>query len=99
LLDAGRDAALATTRLLVELGRAPAVEQHLFAFLKRWPNDAGALALFGSLRFNQGDLATAEDLFRRSIALAPEVGESHARLSVVLARQGKTDAARAEWKK
>ena len=99
LLDAGRDAALATTRLLVELGRAPAVEQHLFAFLKRWPDDAGALALFGSLRFNQGDLATAEDLFRRSIALAPEVGESHARLSVVLARQGKADQARAEWKK
>jgi tetratricopeptide (TPR) repeat protein len=99
LLDAGRDAALATTRLLVGLGRAPAVEQHLFAFLKRWPDDAGALALFGSLRFNQGDLATAEDLFRRSIALASEVGESHARLSVVLARQGKADEARAEWKK
>ncbi|HEU5055253.1 MAG TPA: hypothetical protein VFU21_01955, partial [Kofleriaceae bacterium] len=99
LLDHGRDAALATTRLLVELGRAPAVEKHLFALLKRWPNDAGALALYGSLRFNQGDLATAEDLFRRSIALAPEVGESRARLSVILARLGKLDEARAEWKK
>ena len=99
LLDAGRDAALATTRLLVELGRAEAVEKHLFAFLKRWPDDAAALALYGSLRFNQGDLATAEDLFRRSIALAPGVGESRARLSVVLARRGKADEARAEWAK
>ncbi len=99
LLDSGRDAALATTRLLVELGRAPAVEKHLFAFLKRWPDDAGALALYGSLRFNQGDLANAEELFRRSIALAPEVAESRARLSVVLARLGKADQANAEWTK
>jgi hypothetical protein len=99
LLDAGREAAVATTRLLVELGRAPAVEKHLFALLKRWPEDAGAVALYGSLRFNQGDLANAEELFRRSIALAPAVGETHARLSVVLARLGKPDEARAEWKK
>ena len=99
LLDAGRDAALATTRLLVELGREPAVEKHLFAFLKRWPDDAGAVALYGSLRFNQGDLATAEELFRRSIALDPAVGESRARLSVVLARLGKSEEARAEWDK
>ena len=99
LLDAGREAAVATTRLLVDLGREPAVEKHLFALLKRWPDDAGAVALYGSLRFNQGDLANAEELFRRSIALAPAVGESHARLSVVLARLGKADEARAEWKK
>jgi tetratricopeptide (TPR) repeat protein len=99
LLDAGRDAALATTRLLVGLGREPAVEKHMFAFLKRWPDDPGALALYGSLRFNQGDLATAEELFRRSIALDPGVGESHARLSVVLARLGKSEEARAEWDK
>ena len=99
LLDAGRDAALATTRLLVDLGREPAVEKHLYAFLKRWPDDPAALALYGSLRFNQGDPATAEELFRRSIAIAPDVAESHARLSVVLARLGKADEARAEWDK
>jgi len=99
LFDAGRDAALATTRLLVELGRAPAVEKHLYAFLKRWPDDAAALALYGSLRFNQGDLATAEKLFRRSVAIQGGVAESHARLSVVLAGLGKGEEARAEWKK
>jgi tetratricopeptide (TPR) repeat protein len=99
LLDAGPEAALATTRLLVALGRAPAVEKHLFAFLERWPDDPAAIALYASLRFNQGDLATAEKLFRRSISLAPEVGETRARLSVVLASSGKLDEARAEWKK
>ena len=99
LFEAGPEAALATTRLLVGLGREPAVEKHLFAFLKRWPDDPAAIALYASLRFNQGDLTNAEKLFRRSIALAPGVAESHARLSVVLARLGKMDEARAEWKK
>ncbi len=99
LLDVGRDAALATTRLLVGLGRNEAVEKHLFAFLKRWPDDAAAVALYASLRFNQGDLPTAEKLFRRSIELDPGVAESHARLSVVLAQSGKRDDARAEWKR
>jgi tetratricopeptide (TPR) repeat protein len=99
LLEGGRDAALATTRLLVALGRNDAVEKHLFAFLKRWPDDAAAVALYASLRFNQGDLVNAEKLFRRSIQIDPNVAESHARLSVVLAQTGKLDEARAEWKR
>jgi tetratricopeptide (TPR) repeat protein len=99
LLDAGRDAAFATTRLLVQLGRDPAVEKHLTGFLQRWPDDAAAVALFASLRFNQGDLEKAEELFRRSIAIDPSVAESHARLSVVLGMRGKREEAEAEWKR
>lgn len=99
LIDAGPDVALATTRLLVGIGREPAVEKHLVAFLRRWPDDPAGVALYASLRFNRGDLANAEKLFRRSIALDPRVAETHARLSVVLARSGTMDEARAEWKK
>ena len=99
LLDLGPAAASATTRLLVSIGRDAAIETHLRALLRRYPHDAASMALLASLLFNRGDVAGSEKLFRDSIRQAPRVAETHARLSTVLARQGKTAEARAEWQR
>ena len=99
LLDLGPEVAVTTSRLLAELGGEQALETHLRALIERWPEDGGSVALLGSLAFNRGDLAEAEELLRRATKLAPAVAEGHARLSVVLARRGKLDEARAAWQR
>ncbi|HWM86239.1 MAG TPA: tetratricopeptide repeat protein, partial [Kofleriaceae bacterium] len=99
LLDLGPAASVATTRLLVSVGGDKAVEKHLRAILVRYPEEASSMALLASLLFNRGDVVESEKLFRTSIKLAPGVAETRARLSAVLARQGKTDESRAEWQR
>jgi hypothetical protein len=99
VLDLGREAAVATSRLMVELAGPLAQEAHLTRVLERWPNDGGTIALLGSLAFNQGHLERAESLLRRAIELAPGIGETHGRLSVVLTRQGRQVDAQAAWQK
>ena len=93
-----RDVAVATTRLLVTMGRASAVEQHLRAVVAAFPREAGQLALLASLEFNRGDLPAAEVLFRRSLAIDAGSAETHARLAMVLAMQGKREEADAVWR-
>jgi len=60
------------------------------------PDDAAILDSLGWLRYRQGELAEAEELLRRALALYPD-GEIAAHLGEVLWMRGDRDAARAVW--
>lgn len=89
LLDLGRLAAAATTRVLVKHATEGAVENHLRGVLRRWPDDAASTALLASLRANRGDLAEAEALFVRALELDPDDAETRSRLEAVRAARSR----------
>ena len=50
----------------------------------------------GQLYEDAGDVARAEEMYRRALAIDPAYAEMHTRLGRLLLRQGNTAAARAE---
>ncbi len=91
----------ATALMLVSVRRDDLAERHLRGFLNRRGDVADALALLGSIVANRegGDLGEAASLLSRASELEPTNAETHARLGVVLARQGKLTEARAAWRR
>lgn len=62
-------------------------------YLRGVPDDALALAMMGDIADRLGIFAEAEQLMRRSIALAPGFADAHLKLAHVLKAQGKSDDA------
>jgi Flp pilus assembly protein TadD len=96
----GGTAERTTALLLLDTGNDAAAEIRLRGTLTRFPDDAGAHALLGSVLGNRGTpeaLSEAEALFRRAAELDPSDTESLVRLGVTLAKQGKPEEARAAW--
>jgi len=61
--------------------------------LSRWPNSHGAIMGLGNSRHAMGDLAGAEEAFRRAVGLCPTCGDGFNNLAHVLAQQRRYDEA------
>jgi Flp pilus assembly protein TadD len=68
----------------------------LEACLSLHPDDVDLLAHTGRLLARQGDVAQAENLYRRALAVDPDDGDVHLELATLLLRQGHRDEARTE---
>ena len=85
-------ASISRARELHEQGHLDAAARHYEGLLLGRPDDAEALHLFGVLQFQRGQIAEAETLIRRAIAISPEPG-ALANLGSILAHQGGAAAA------
>lgn len=56
---------------LLQRGQTDEAEMYLSQARTRWPDDANVLQLTGLVRANQGQVAEAEALYRRSLAVEP----------------------------
>ena len=80
-------------RLLLAMRRFPAAEAVLLAAAQQYPRERRFADLLGTLRFQQGDYAAAEQAFRRSMQLEPDAVFAYANLSATLLRQDRGDEA------
>lgn len=80
-------------RLLLAMRRLPAAEAVLLDAAKQYPRERRFADLLGTLRFQQGDYAGAEQAFRHSMQLEPDAVYAYANLSATLLRLDRTDEA------
>lgn len=99
LFALGKDAAVASTRVLAMLGSAEAVDKHVSALIERWPRESGQLALLASVRAGRGDFESSAELFERSLAIDATVPQTHARYAMVLLRLGNAEEAERAWQR
>ncbi len=71
-MDAAFDADLAQAVAAHQAGRLPAAAAAYEALLRRWPDHAGVIQLLGVARQGMGDMAAAEALILRAIALSDQ---------------------------
>jgi serine/threonine-protein kinase len=94
MLDPGdRHALLGLARLYAQSGRASQAQQVLADAMRRLPADRGFVDTQGTLLYQQGDLAGAEQAFHRSILLKPNGVQAYVSLSGVLLRANRLDEA------
>ncbi|WP_294991124.1 serine/threonine-protein kinase [uncultured Stenotrophomonas sp.] len=94
VLDPGdRHALLGLARLYAQSGRARLAQQVLADAMRRLPADRSFVDTQGTLLYQQGDLAGAEQAFRRSILLKPSGVQAYVSLSGVLLRANRLDEA------
>jgi serine/threonine-protein kinase len=77
--------------LLISLGRYDEAQQALDTAIAAHPQQRLLYDLRGRLHFQQGRLQAAEQDFRRSIALDPDLSYGYANLHAVLLRQNRID--------
>jgi tetratricopeptide (TPR) repeat protein len=75
-------------RVLQEAGAPAAARRIVDAALARWPRDAGLFVVSGSLHERQGELAAAEEDFRRAMAEEPGSATARNYLGYMLADRG-----------
>lgn len=98
----GRDAEMATARMLVAIGRDRLAESSLRWVMARRGRDEKNLVLLGSILGNRntiGALAEAEALFAEAAQLAPDDPEPLVRLGLAQRKQGKIALARESWQR
>jgi putative PEP-CTERM system TPR-repeat lipoprotein len=78
--------------LLDRRGAAQAAEKEAAQWLGRHPNSPGIWALVGDARARRGDLAGAEEMFRKLVASQPTQIQALDRLARVLARRDNREA-------
>ncbi|EKT4097473.1 serine/threonine-protein kinase [Stenotrophomonas maltophilia] len=88
-----RHALLGLARLYAQSGRASQAQQVLADAMRRLPADRGFVDTQGTLLYQQGDLAGAEQAFHRSILLKPNGVQAYVSLSGVLLRANRLDEA------
>lgn len=94
VLDPGDVFALdAKINVLLRMQRYPAAHDVVRTAQARWPNERRFADLEGTLFYQQGHYAAAEQAFRRSIRLEPEGVFGYANLSATLLRLGRADDA------
>ena len=93
----GRDAQLATARMLFEVPRFEAAEAVLRNHLSATSRDLDAHMMLGSLLGNTGRFADAAIEFRAASEIAPDNADTFARLGTALARAEQPAEARAAW--
>ena len=80
-------------RLLLAMRRFPAAEAVLLDAAKQHPRERRFADLLGTLRYQQGDYAAAEQAFRRSMALEPDAVFAYANLNATLLHLNRADEA------
>lgn len=73
--------------------RYPEARANIMEAIRRFPRERVFLDALGSVYYEQSDLRSAEEAFRRSIALQPDAVRSYANLTTVLMRQNRNDDA------
>jgi serine/threonine-protein kinase len=73
--------------------RHPDARTVLAEAIRRFPRERVFLDELGSVEYEQGNNAVAEQLFRRSISLQPDAATAYASLAGTLLRQGRLDDA------
>jgi serine/threonine-protein kinase len=73
--------------------RYPDARATLAEAIRRFPHERVFLDELGSVEYEQGNDAAAEQLFRRSIALEPDAVVAYANLAGTLLRENRTDEA------
>jgi eukaryotic-like serine/threonine-protein kinase len=73
--------------------RYPDARTVLAEAIRRFPRERVFVDELGSVEYEQGNNAAAEQLFRRSISLAPDAATAYASLAGTLLRQGRLDDA------
>lgn len=86
-----RHALLGLARLYSQSDRAALAQRVLTDAMRRHPGDRGFVDTQGTLLYQQGDLAGAEQAFRRSILLKPSGVQAYVSLSGVLLRANRID--------
>lgn len=74
---------------LERLGRTRDADVAYRAALARWPTSLGALLGIGNVQHAHGDIAGAEDAFRRATLAHPDAGAAFNNLAQTLADQGR----------
>jgi tetratricopeptide (TPR) repeat protein len=82
---------VASSAILIRSGKLDEAEGLLWEVLTRHPENAGALNLLGSVRFEQKRFAESETLLRRATSLAPELLPAYMNLARVYHAQAETD--------
>jgi len=77
-----------------QAGRLAEAERGYRTILHGARDEPRALHLLGVIALQTGHLGDVEPLLRRAVALAPQLAETHSNLGLVLAAQGRIDAAR-----
>ncbi|TXF96921.1 serine/threonine-protein kinase [Massilia arenae] len=78
---------------LMYLQRYQEAERSIVVAREAHPTERLFIDQLGELRFRQGDYASAEKIFRKSIQLEPDAVYAYANLSAVLQKQGRDDEA------
>lgn len=79
---------------MIESGNHKAAGQVLRQALRSNPTDPEALYLYATARYRSGDLAGAEEAFRKLLVASPRNARAHYGLGVTLAHQGRRTEAR-----
>ena len=80
-------------RLLLAMRRFAEAEQVMLTAAAHHPKERRFADLLGSLRYQQGDYAAAERLFRKSMQLEPDAVFAYANLNATLLRLDRADEA------
>lgn len=79
--------------VLIRMHRYDEAERCIQAAVNAYPQERLFADLLGTLRYQQADYAAAEQAFRHSIALDPNVSQAYANLNMALLKQGRNDEA------
>jgi serine/threonine-protein kinase len=79
--------------ILMRMGRFEQGKAHLERAIATYPRERKLHEVLGTLLFDHGDYAAAEQAFRRSIAIEPDSVMAYANLSYALLRQNQGDQA------
>ncbi|MFM2089495.1 MAG: hypothetical protein RLZZ237_4364, partial [Pseudomonadota bacterium] len=83
----------AKANILLRMRRYDAAQQLINDGERRFPNERMIADLAGTLKFQRGDYAGAEQAFRRSLQLEADAPQAYANLSAALLRQNRSDEA------
>lgn len=83
----------AKANILLRLRRHDAAQQLIDDGARRFPGERLFADLAGTLQFQRGDYAAAEQAFRRSLRIEADAPQAYANLSAALLRQNKGDEA------
>src|SRR5258706_8449108 len=90
---------LAQIQKLVERGEFDAAEKQIWEIVAQEPGNASALSLLGTIRIHQKRVPEAEALFKRALAIDPNLAEPQRSLGEVYSLTNRSPEAKAAYEK